>query len=59
MGAKTVNAINSVLDQDQLLQDIALIRRQYYNNLAVQDVTQIANLKGWLNRVNDCLQVNI
>jgi hypothetical protein len=59
MGAKTVNAINSVLDQDQLLQDIALIRRQYYNNLAVQDVTQIANLKGWLNRANDCLQVNI
>jgi hypothetical protein len=59
MGAKTVNAINSVLDQDQLLQDIALIRRQYYSNLAVQDVTQIANLKGWLNRANDCLQVNI
>ncbi|WP_202967908.1 glycoside hydrolase family 108 protein [Burkholderia pyrrocinia] len=53
MGEQTVSALNNVNDQDTLLQDIAEIRRQYYTNLTVNDSTQLENLKGWLNRVND------
>ncbi|VWD12111.1 EF hand domain-containing protein [Burkholderia contaminans] len=59
MGEETVGALNEVSDQDALLQDIAKIRRQYYTNLTVNDPTQLENLKGWLNRVNDCLDVEI
>ncbi|AXF22845.1 hypothetical protein CUJ89_20290 [Burkholderia pyrrocinia] len=59
MGSETVAALNNVQDQDALLQDIAEIRRQYYTNLTINDSTQLANLKGWLNRVNDCLRVSI
>ncbi|MGF6959557.1 glycoside hydrolase family 108 protein [Paraburkholderia youngii] len=59
MGKKTVNAINSIPNQEALLQEIASIRRQYYTDLTVNDQSQIANLKGWLNRVNDCLQVKM
>ncbi|WP_196786517.1 glycoside hydrolase family 108 protein [Burkholderia territorii] len=56
MGGETVAALNGIKNQDLLLQDIAEIRRQYYTNLTINDPTQIDNLKGWLNRVNDCLQ---
>ncbi|OUL84267.1 muramidase [Paraburkholderia hospita] len=59
MGKQTVDAINAAPDQQALLQDIASIRRQYYTNLTIKDSTQIGNLKGWLSRVNDCLQVQI
>ncbi|SEK11205.1 glycoside hydrolase family 108 protein [Paraburkholderia diazotrophica] len=59
MGKQTVNAINAIPDQEALLQDIASIRRRYYTNLTIKDPGQIGNLKGWLNRVNDCLQVQV
>jgi lysozyme family protein len=59
MGKQTVDAINAAPDQQALLQDIASIRRPYYTNLTIKDSTQIGNLKGWLSRVNDCLQVKI
>ncbi|MGF6604095.1 hypothetical protein P3T23_008850 [Paraburkholderia sp. GAS448] len=59
MGNQTDNAINSIADQEALLQDIASIRRQYYTNIAIKDAGQIGNLKGWLNQVNDCLQVQV
>jgi lysozyme family protein len=59
MGKQTVDAINSVADQQGLLQDIAAIRRQYYTNLTINDPSQTVYLKGWLGRVNDCLQVKI
>lgn len=59
LGPKTIDAINSVSDQEQLLQDIATIRRQYYRHLVDADPSQEQFLKGWLKRVDDCLQVNI
>ncbi|WP_322011708.1 glycoside hydrolase family 108 protein, partial [Paraburkholderia sp. J12] len=59
MGKQTIDAINAIVDQESLLQDIAAIRRQYYTNLTIKDPGQIGNLKGWLNRVNDCLQVQV
>ncbi|MEW6344893.1 MAG: glycosyl hydrolase 108 family protein [Paraburkholderia sp.] len=59
MGKQTVDAMNAISDQETLLQDITSIRRQYYTNLTIKDSRQIGNLKGWLNRVNDCLQVKV
>ncbi len=59
MGKQTVDAINAIPDQEALLQDIASIRCQYYTNLTIKDPGQTGNLKGWLNRVNDCLQVRV
>ncbi|OXC78173.1 Secretion activator protein [Caballeronia sordidicola] len=57
VGAETVDALNQVENQESLLQEIADLRRQYYTNLTVRDSTQNVNLKGWLNRVDSCLQV--
>ncbi|WP_244120636.1 glycoside hydrolase family 108 protein [Burkholderia gladioli] len=58
LGPSTIKAINAVQDQDQLLQDIAEIRRKYYKMLVDNDASQVVFLKGWLGRVDDCLQVN-
>lgn len=57
LGPNTINAINAIQDQDQLLQDIAEIRRKYYKMLIDNDASQVVFLKGWLGRVDDCLQV--
>ncbi|WP_232078714.1 glycoside hydrolase family 108 protein [Burkholderia multivorans] len=59
LGPSTIKAINEVQDQDQLLQDIADIRRKYYKMLVDNDSSQAVFLKGWLDRVNDCLQVKL
>ncbi len=59
LGPSTIKAINKVQDQDQLLQDIADIRRKYYRMLVDNDSSQAVFLKGWLDRVNDCLQVKL
>nr|WP_254640497.1 putative peptidoglycan-binding domain-containing protein [Burkholderia sp. GbtcB21] len=59
LGSNTIKAINAVQDQDQLLQDIAEIRRKYYKMLVDNDSSQVVFLKGWLDRVNDCLQVKL
>jgi hypothetical protein len=48
-----------VKNQDTLLQDIAELQRWYYTNLTIKDPTQIVNLKSWINRVNDCLQLRV
>ncbi|WP_415913960.1 putative peptidoglycan-binding domain-containing protein [Paraburkholderia sp. J76] len=58
-GKQTVDAINAAPDQEALLDDIASIRRQYYTNLTIKNPGQIGNLKGWLNRVSDWLQVQV
>ncbi|WGS51549.1 lytic transglycosylase domain-containing protein [Paraburkholderia sp. D15] len=59
MGPQTVNALVSVPDQDKLLSDITTLRKAYYNQLVVNDPSQIVYLQGWLNRVDDCLTVSI
>ncbi|MCA8074031.1 putative peptidoglycan-binding domain-containing protein, partial [Burkholderia vietnamiensis] len=59
LGPNTIKAINAVQDQDQLLQDIAEIRRKYYKMLVENDSSQVVFLKGWLGRVDDCLQVKL
>ncbi|WP_294322640.1 glycosyl hydrolase 108 family protein, partial [uncultured Chryseobacterium sp.] len=58
IGSKTIEALNNVHDQDKLLTRIAEIRKQYYTNLTFTDGkknNQDVFLKGWLNRVDDCL----
>ncbi len=59
LGPNTIKAINAIQDQDQLLQDIAEIRRKYYRMLVDNDSSQVVFLKGWLGRVDDCLQVKL
>lgn len=58
IGSKTIEALNNVHDQDKLLTRIAEIRKQYYTDLTFTDGkknSQDVFLKGWLNRVDDCL----
>jgi lysozyme family protein len=58
IGSKTIEAINNVHDQDKLLTRIAEIRKQYYTDLTFTNGKkndQDVFLKGWLNRVDDCL----
>ncbi len=58
IGSKTIEAINNVHDQDKLLTRLAEIRKQYYTDLTFTDGKKNAQdvfLKGWLNRVDDCL----
>lgn len=51
--------INSVVDQSDLLERIAQIRRDYYKDLAKNHPKNKKFLKGWLNRVTDCLAVSV
>lgn len=59
MGAQTVDALVAVPNQDKLLSDITALRKEYYNQLVANDPSQTVNLKGWINRVDDCLRVGI
>ncbi|WP_312078749.1 putative peptidoglycan-binding domain-containing protein [Chryseobacterium sp.] len=63
IGSLTVNAINSVEDQSKLFNRISEIRKEYYTDLAYNsDGTPSKNfkfLKGWLNRVDDCLNYKL
>ena len=63
MDEKLALIINSISDENRLLTRITEIRRQYYTSLAIKkDGTHTKNyvfLKGWLNRVDDCLKVKI
>ncbi|WP_414451877.1 putative peptidoglycan-binding domain-containing protein [Burkholderia sp. 22PA0099] len=45
--------------QEVLLQDVAEIRRRYYENLVRNDLSQKVYLRGWINRVEDCLAADI
>ncbi|HCD4852097.1 TPA: hypothetical protein NBR86_005198, partial [Klebsiella pneumoniae] len=54
--------INAIEDQEQLLSRIAEVRKEYYRSLTItngEPNTQVRFLTGWINRVNDCLRVNI
>ena len=59
MGAQTVDALVAVPDQDKLLSDITALRKEYYNQLVANAPSQTVNLKGWINRVDDCLRRGI
>ncbi|TCM69254.1 putative peptidoglycan binding protein [Acinetobacter calcoaceticus] len=61
MGIKTIQALNAVADQQALLNAITKLRQLYYTALAFRANGEKSKnykfLKGWLNRVNDCLTV--
>lgn len=61
MGASTIAAINGVEKQDELVSEIAKSRKNYYASLTFnRDGSRTSNqkfLKGWLSRVDRCLEV--
>ncbi|HHG0885222.1 TPA: glycoside hydrolase family 108 protein [Klebsiella pneumoniae] len=57
-----IHCINAIEDQEQLLSRIAEVRKEYYRSLTItngEPNTQVRFLTSWINRVNDCLRVNI
>ncbi|WP_315852881.1 glycoside hydrolase family 108 protein [Klebsiella pneumoniae] len=57
-----IHCINAIEDQEQLLSRIAEVTKEYYRSLTItngEPNTQVRFLTGWINRVNDCLRVNI
>lgn len=57
-----IHCINAIEEQEQLLLRIAEIRKDYYRSLTITDGvpnTQVRFLNGWINRVNDCLRIDI
>ncbi|MBE4915102.1 type VI secretion system tip protein VgrG [Enterobacter cloacae complex sp. P6RS] len=57
IGPKTIDAMNSVSDSAKLTSRIADIRKEYYENLVVNNSKNAKFLTGWLNRVDRCAQV--
>ncbi|NLS54066.1 glycosyl hydrolase 108 family protein [Hafnia alvei] len=60
MDDNMIHCINNIDVQELLLNRIAEIRNEYYRSLTVTNGkpnAQVKFLKGWLNRVDDCLQV--
>ncbi|EPN9527367.1 type VI secretion system tip protein TssI/VgrG [Cronobacter malonaticus] len=58
IGPKTIEAMNSVSDSAKLTSRIADIRKEYYENLVINNPKNGKFLTGWLNRVDRCSQVN-
>lgn len=57
-----IHCMNAVEDQGKLLLRIAEIRKDYYRSLTItngEPNTQVRFLDGWINRVNDCLRVDV
>ena len=57
---KTINAINEIDDQELLMKKISDSRKSYYTSLTSAGGGNRKNdvfLTGWINRVNDCLDV--
>ncbi|WP_436883196.1 glycoside hydrolase family 108 protein [Enterobacter asburiae] len=57
-----IHCVNNVEGQEQLLNRIAEVRKDYYRSLTITDGkqnSQVKFLKGWINRVDDCLKVVI
>lgn len=59
IGSKTIQAVNNVENQKLLLERIAAIRREYYHMLVKNRPKNSKYIKGWLNRVESCLNANI
>lgn len=62
MGPQTIAAVNAIADQDALVEAIAAARKDYYQSLTYnRDRTRNRNqkfLRGWLARVERCLEIN-
>ncbi|WP_425494530.1 putative peptidoglycan-binding domain-containing protein [Lysobacter auxotrophicus] len=62
MGRITIDAINSIADQEHLVQRIGVSRKAYYTSLTVDSKgipnAKVKFLKGWHNRVDDCLRAS-
>jgi lysozyme family protein len=59
IGNETIVAINNVEEQDKLLKRISEVRKKYYTDLTYtngEKNDQDVFLKGWLDRVEDCLK---
>lgn len=60
MGPSTIDAINGIGDQGQLVSSLAVARKEYYRSLTYNtDGSQNANrkfLNGWIARVDRCLE---
>lgn len=59
IGNETINAINNIQEQDKLLKKLTEVRKKYYTDLTYTDGEkndQDVFLKGWLDRVDDCLK---
>jgi lysozyme family protein/LysM repeat protein len=59
IGSKTIQAVNNIENQKLLLERIAAIRREYYHMLVKNRPKNSKYIKGWLNRVESCLNANI
>ncbi len=64
MDEATISSLNNIVDKDKLLNRISEIRKDYYTSLAYEadGTTPSKNhkfLNGWINRVNDCMGVEI
>ncbi|WP_390223878.1 putative peptidoglycan-binding domain-containing protein [Brenneria goodwinii] len=59
IGSKIIEAMNNVEDSAKLTRRIADIRKDYYWALTESDPKNLANIKGWVNRVNRCAEVVI
>ncbi|MGP3591630.1 type VI secretion system tip protein TssI/VgrG [Vagococcus sp. WN89Y] len=57
IGPKTIEAMSSVSDSAKLTSRIADIRKEYYENLVINNPKNAKYLTGWLNRVDRCSQV--
>ncbi len=75
LNTNIANAINEIIDQKKLLEDLTKLRSEYYENLAYKTnkdgsfkkdengnlikTSDFTNLKGWLNRVESCKNIKI
>lgn len=57
IGIKTIEAINRISDQQKLLLDIAQSRREYYEEIANKKPSRRKFRNGWMNRVDECLNI--
>jgi lysozyme family protein len=62
MSKQFIDQINSIADQEGLVQKIGAARKQYYTSLAYDDKGKPSKnhkfLNGWLKRVDRCLTYN-
>ncbi|MFE8118109.1 type VI secretion system tip protein TssI/VgrG [Brenneria goodwinii] len=59
IGPKTIEAMNNVADSEFLTTRISEIRKDYYKLLVEKKPINKKYIDGWLNRVDDCLSMEI
>lgn len=53
IGSKTIDIINSLEVDNNLLRIYSLLQKEYYSSIVINNNSQIAFLKGWFNRAQD------